>query len=68
MVLFDATALSLLLHPGAKPPNDSTGNPVSRARERIELLVQTLDEKKAKIIIPTPALAELLVIAGPAGP
>jgi predicted nucleic acid-binding protein len=68
MVLFDATALSLLLHPEAKPPVDRSGKPVSQARERIELLVETLDEKRTKVIIPTPALAELLVIAGPAGP
>lgn len=68
MVLFDATALSLLLHPGAKPPTDSAGQPVSKAQERMELLVKTLDEKKTKIIIPTPALAELLVVAGSAGP
>ena len=67
MVLFDATALSLLLHPGAKPPNDAKGNPVERAPERIENLVRTLEEEKAKIIIPTPAPSELLVVAGPEG-
>jgi predicted nucleic acid-binding protein len=68
MVLFDATTLSLLLHPGAKPPKDAKGNPVERCSERIEHLVRTLDESKTKIIIPTPALSELLVIAGAAGP
>lgn len=67
MVLFDATVLSLLLHPGAKPPNDARGHPVERAPERIENLVRTLEEEKAKIIIPTPALSELLVVAGPEG-
>ena len=67
MVLFDNTILSLLLHPGAKPPNDAKGNPVERAPERIEHLVRTLEDGKVKIIIPTPALSELLVVAGPEG-
>src|ERR1039457_262045 len=67
MVLFDATVLSLLLHPGAKPPKDANGNPVERAPERIEHLIRTLEEEKVKIIIPTPALSELLVVAGPEG-
>ena len=67
MVLFDATALSLLLHPGAKPPRDAKGNPVERAPEHVEHLVRTLEEQKVKIIIPTSALSELLVVAGPEG-
>ena len=68
MVLFDTTFLSLLLHSGARPPNDSTGNPVTKSKERIEFLIQTLDKNKTKIIIPTPALAELLVLSDPNGP
>lgn len=68
MVLFDATMLSLLFHPGAKAPTDADGKPISRARERVEYLVETLEKSKTKIIIPTPALAELLVLAGDAGP
>jgi len=68
MVLFDATMLSLLFHPGAKAPTDADGQPISRARERVEYLVETLEKSKTKIIIPTPALAELLVLAGDAGP
>jgi hypothetical protein len=68
MVLFDATILSLLLHPGAKAPTDADGNPIENARERVEYLVQILEDAKTKIIIPSPALAELLVVAGPAGP
>ncbi len=67
MVLFDATVLSLLLHPGAKPPQDSKGDPIERAPERVDHLVRTLEEKRTKIIVPTPALSELLVLAGPDG-
>ena len=68
MVLFDATMLSLLFHPGAKAPTDADGKLIPRARERVEHLVETLEKSKTKIIIPTPALAELLVLAGAAGP
>lgn len=68
MVLFDTSILSLLLHPGAKPPTDSRGNRIERCQERVEHLVQTLDQDKTKIVIPTPALSELLVVAGADGP
>lgn len=68
MVLFDTSILSLVLHPGAKGPTDSSGKLIPEARERAQYLVQVLDEGKTMIIIPTPALAELLVIAGSAGP
>jgi hypothetical protein len=37
MVAIDNTALALLLHPKAKPPNDpKTGLPLAKAQERIE--------------------------------
>ena len=65
MALFDNTFLCLLFHPTARPPNDSNNNPVTRCRDRIDHLVWQLEERGTKIIIPTPALAELLVIAGP---
>lgn len=68
MVALDATTLSLLIHPGSKPPLDSQGKPISRCQERIEYLIETLQEKKEKILIPTPSLSEVLVVAGPAGP
>jgi hypothetical protein len=65
MALFDNTFLCLLFHPEAKPPNDASGKPVSRCRERIDQLVSELEANHSKIIIPTPALTELLVLAGP---
>jgi hypothetical protein len=64
MVLFDANTLSLLLHDKARIPNDpNTGQPVDSARGRLEYLVKTLDKAKEKIILPTPALSEFLVLA-----
>jgi len=69
MVVFDASMLLLMLDPAAKPPLDRrTRQPVDRASERIEFLIETLGRERCKIIIPTPALSELLVRAGTAGP
>lgn len=69
MVVFDTSFLSLLLHPDAKPPLDpSTDKPVERAKERIEHLVESLEKAKEKVVIPTPALSEFLVLAAEAGP
>jgi predicted nucleic acid-binding protein len=69
MVVFDATTLLLLLSPNISPPNDPvTGQPVKFAKERIDSLVAHLEKEKIKIIIPTPALSEILVRSGRAGP
>lgn len=68
MVLFDTTFLSLLLHPEAKPPLGTDGNPVLRCKDRIENLIQSLSDKKTKVIIPTPVLSEILVLSGKSGP
>jgi predicted nucleic acid-binding protein len=69
MVAIDAGYLGLMLHPAAKPPNDpSTGKPTVRAKERISNLFEVLDAARERIIIPTPALSEFLVLAGSAAP
>ena len=69
MVVLDASVLLLLLRPEAGVPIDpATGEPVPMARERIDYLIQCLEKARAKIIIPTPALSEVLVRAGTAGP
>lgn len=68
MVVFDATSLLLLLSTNVAPPRDPTTNdPISDARERMDYLVQRLEKDRTKIIIPTPALSEILVRAGTAG-
>jgi hypothetical protein len=68
MAGFDSTVLTLMLNPAADcPPDPGTGLPVSKARERVELLIQTLTKSKTKIVIPTPVLSEVLVEAGSAG-
>jgi hypothetical protein len=61
MVVFDASVLLLVLEETVKAS-------VLRARERVEYLIDTLSKTGERIIIPTPALSECLVHAGPAGP
>lgn len=62
MVVIDATTLLLLLRPDSGRPIDSnTGLPVTEVRDRIEFLIATLEKEKSKLIVPTPALSEVLV-------
>lgn len=69
MVVFDATLLLVLLSAKTAVSLDSrTGNPIERGRERVDFLLVELSKKRTQIIIPTPALAEILVWSGPAGP
>src|SRR5689334_5652673 len=67
-VLFDTNFLAILLTDTARiPPDPNTGQPYERARERVEFLVQSLQDQGAKVLIPTPALAEFLIFAHPEG-
>lgn len=60
MVVFDASILLFVFDP-------NTPASIPKARERVEFLIDRLSEAGEKIIIPTPALSECLVYAGPAG-
>jgi len=63
-VLFDANILILLLQPDSPPLLDPKGNkPLTLANLRVEYLISKLSKARTKIIIPTPALTELLVHA-----
>ncbi|HWB85308.1 MAG TPA: hypothetical protein VG675_14290 [Bryobacteraceae bacterium] len=53
-VAIDASVLIFIFNPKAPAS-------VDRASERVSGLVETLSRKKAKIIIPTPALAEIMM-------
>lgn len=65
MVSMDAGYLGLLLHPDAKPPRDpATKKLLVRPEDRIEKLVDDLHTANERVIIPTPALSEFLVLAG----
>ncbi len=67
-VVFDAMNLIRLLHaePSDPPIDPSTGREVDRYQDRLKHFVQTLSDEGRRIIVPTPALAELLVGAGEA--
>lgn len=69
IVVLDSSVLLFLLEPHASAPLDpSTGKPVDRCSDRVNRLVADLSAKRAKIIVPAPVLAEILVNAGSAGP
>jgi hypothetical protein len=69
MVEIDACFLGLILHPKARPPIDpATKKPIPKLAERIDKLQDDWDVSRERIIIPTPALAEFLVLAASDGP
>ena len=69
MVVLDATTLLYLLDPDAKAPTDpETGRSVPEVQARVKCLIDALAKDRQKIVVPTPALSELLVRAGTAGP
>jgi hypothetical protein len=61
-VVFDTSLLLLLINPLAPPPPgpDGTANKEA-ARARINHLLDTLDQDGATVLLPTPALSELLI-------
>lgn len=61
MAVIDATTLMLLLRPDAGVPTGPHNVPIDKPVERIRYLVQRLEKARTKIIIPTPALSEVLV-------
>jgi hypothetical protein len=64
MVVFDATTLLVLFAPDASVPMDSNRVPITYPKERVDGLLADLVKAKTKILIPTPALSEILVRAG----
>jgi predicted nucleic acid-binding protein len=66
---FDASTLVYVIDEHAKPPIDpATGKPLDRCHERVMHLLESLQQENIKIVIPTPALAEVLVRAAKGGP
>ena len=66
LVAFDNTMLSVLLNPNGKPARiPGTETPLDFALQRAESVVADLEKSKRKIILPSPACAELLTAIGP---
>lgn len=62
--LFDAGFIHILFDDRARVPRDAKGKPaVDRAQDRIDFLVQTISERGDKIILPSPALTEFMLLA-----
>ncbi len=64
IVCLDATALMCLLDTRVDEFPSPDGSIVNRMQQRMDYLIATIDEVKGSVIVPTPALAELLVKAG----
>jgi predicted nucleic acid-binding protein len=64
MVAFDNTILSLLIFPDADLRQGSSGQKVEYARERVLALVQDIEDARDQVVVPAPALSELLVTDG----
>lgn len=67
-VAIDASVLAFLFDDAAKAPIGSDGVPISECQARLEHLIAELQQAKATLIVPTPALSEILVYAGEAAP
>ena len=63
-VVFDASTLLLALDPKVSSPQKAD-TLVTRGQERVTHLLTTLEKQKARIILPYPALAEMLVRVKP---
>lgn len=68
-VVFDAPILAFLIKPDTPPPLDPlTNEPVTHCQARLQNLLTEFQRNQTVAIIPTPALAEVLVTAGNAAP
>jgi PIN domain len=63
MVAFDNSIFCIAVHPDAKSRSG-----VDRGRERVEYLLERLNKEDERIIIPTPAFSEFLVLGKNEGP
>ncbi len=64
IVCFDATALMYLLDQNRTSHQEEDGTVVQHMPLRMRHLVDSIDQASGRVVVPTPALAELLVGAG----
>ncbi|MBX7502415.1 hypothetical protein K3181_13285 [Qipengyuania sp. YG27] len=60
IVAADASVILHLIDPDLPTRPDERGNPVSNCRARIEHLLDTMSKRGDVLVVPTPALAEML--------
>ena len=66
MILFDASVLCLTIYAHAGVPLDfKTGKPIDFAKQRVDGLIGDIEKNNDVILIPTPALSEVLVVVAP---
>lgn len=63
MVVFDNSIFCLVLHPDARARSE-----VDSPKERVGFLLDSLKERKEAVILPAPAFAEFLILAGEDAP
>lgn len=63
MHVIDTTVLLLLFQPAALVPHDEHGKAVSAPQQRVKHLVEQLQKEGARLIVPTPVMAEVLMKA-----
>jgi len=61
MVLADATLMLLFIKPSAPVPGNESGVLPDRVNERIDYLLDTLENSHLRILIPAPVLSEILI-------
>ncbi len=64
MVVIDSTMLLLLFRPATRVPTNAEGKAIVAPKERMDFLVEGLEKDRTRILVPTPALSEILVRAG----
>lgn len=62
-VVIDSSILAWVVDPSTDLPEPPAGIPGSAA-ERLQYLVETLDNERAELLIPAPVLAEIFSVAG----
>ncbi len=66
MVVFDTSVIAIAFDQNAAIPLDPiTGVPVTECRARVDYLLKNLAASKARILVPTPVIAEFMVEGGP---
>jgi len=67
IVAIDSSVLLYLIDPNLPAPSDADGKRIDRCQERVEFLLDTMSKNGDTLVIPSPALAEVLTNAGDVG-